>query len=153
MAAAPDVEDFGDLLASLPQAASSASRHDLEQLITAGNCVVAHKLLTKLRQAGTAPELSQPMLNRLIRDLLAAKDFAAAVPLMSEHIARFSQGRISLQLNLAKVLLHLERPKKAVAVLRSMRNSPLDETAKASWKKLAEHAKRQMDAGVIELGD
>lgn len=40
---------------------------------------------------------------------------------MAEHIRRFSENRLTLQINLAKILLQRQRPQKALQVLRSIR--------------------------------
>lgn len=128
-------------------------QQDIDELLSTDNYATALKLLNKLRAGGVKIELSQPQLGKLIRDLLAAREYGQAVPFLTEHIERFDQGKISLQLNLAKVLLHLERPHRAATVLRSIDRESLDEAAIASWTKLATHARQQIDSGVIELSE
>lgn len=128
-------------------------QQDIDELLSTDNYATALKLLNKLRAGGVKIELSQPQLGKLIRDLLAAREYMQAVPFLTEHIERFDQRKISLQLNLAKVLLHLERPHRAATVLRSIDRETLDEAAIASWTKLATHARQQIDSGVIELSE
>jgi len=128
-------------------------QQDIDELLSTDNYATALKLLNKLRAGGVKIELSQPQLGKLIRDLLAARAYGQAVPFLTEHIERFDQGKISLQLNLAKVLLHLERPHRAATVLRSIDRESLDEASIASWTKLATHARQQIDSGVIELSE
>ncbi|MEZ6133602.1 MAG: rhomboid family intramembrane serine protease [Pirellulaceae bacterium] len=152
--ATPDVDQFGDLFAQLPFDQTVASpTADVEQLLETGNIATAIKLMEKLRQSGADPQLPQPALGKLVRHLLAAKQYEVAIPWMVEHIRRFSASRASLQLNLAKIHLHAERPRKAIEVLKSVSGSSLDETARATWNKLAAHAKKQISEGVIEVSD
>ncbi len=128
-------------------------QQDIDELLSTDNYATALKLLNKLRTGGVKIELAQPQLGKLIRDLLAAREYVQAIPFLTEHIERFEQGKTSLQLNLAKVLLHLERPHRAATVLRSIDRESLDEAAIASWTKLATHARQQIDSGVIELSE
>ncbi len=128
-------------------------QQDIDNLISAGNYATALKLIDKLRQSGISIEMTQPQLGKVIRDLLAAHNFATAIPFLTEHIERFTEARSSLQLNLAKILLHMERPHRAATVLRSIPRETLDENSKVTWGKLATHAKQQIDSGVIELSD
>lgn len=126
---------------------------DLARLITEGNYTTAIKLLASLRKSGKIQDLPQNLLAKLIRDLLSAQQFAAALPFMEEHIQRFDSNRVSLQLNTAKVLIFLERPKRALATLRNVDRNQLDESSRANWRKLAAHANQQIEDGVVELSD
>lgn len=130
-----------------------SAQRDIEELILGGNHPTALKMLAKFQHTGTEIHISQPALAQLIRGLVAGKQYAAAIAPIKEHIARFPSNRTSLQLNLAKILLHLERPQKAIATLKSIDKRHLDEQALATWKQLAAHAKDQIDDGVIELSD
>ncbi|MEZ6148733.1 MAG: rhomboid family intramembrane serine protease [Pirellulaceae bacterium] len=143
-----------------PQPAASSSKTisqqrllDVERLIAEGNLPLALKLLSKLRVDHPELQLPQPSLYGLIRALLAAKDYPRAIPLLREHIERFVEQRISLQLNLAKLLLHLQQPRKASEVLRGMQSEPLDATARGTWQQLAKHVQHQIDEGVMEISD
>lgn len=145
---------------SHPQPAASSSKTisqqrllDIERLIAEGNLPLALKLLSKLRVDHPELQLPQPSLYGLIRALLAAKDYPQAIPFLREHIERFVEQRISLQLNLAKLLLHLQQPRKAAEVLRGMQSEQLDATARGTWQQLAKHAQHQIDDGVMEISD
>ncbi len=126
---------------------------DLSQLIAAGNYPTAIKLLSRLQGAGKPHQLSQPELAKLIRDLLADKQYATALPFMTEHIERFADNRTSLQLNSSKLLLHLERPKRAMALLKGMNRQQLSARELTTWRTLHAHAAQQIEAGVIEFSD
>lgn len=136
-----------------PRLISQQRLLDVERLIADGNLPLALKLLAKLRAEHPELQLPQASLYALIRALLGAKDYASAIPFLREHIASFSEQRISLQLNLAKLLLHLQQPRKALEILRSMQSGPLDPAARSTWQHLAQHAQHQIDEGVIEISD
>jgi hypothetical protein len=72
---------------------------------------------------------------------------------LREHVARFSEQRISLQFNMTKLLLHLQQPRKALEVLRGMQSGQLDATARGTWQHLAQHAQHQIDEGVMEISE
>ncbi len=136
-----------------PKAISQQRLLDVERLIAEGNLPLALKLLAKLRVEHPKLQLPQPSLYGLIRALLAAKDYSSAIPFLREHIESFVEQRISLQLNLAKLLLHLQQPRKASEVLRGMQSGQLDATARGTWQDLAQHAQHQIDEGVMEISD
>jgi membrane associated rhomboid family serine protease len=139
--------------AAKPPSTSSASQ-DVEALIASGNYPLALKLIGKLNRnrPGTF-ELSQPALFQLVRGLLQAKTYETAMPLMQEHIRRFPENRQTLQLNLAKLLLHAQQPRKARGVLKGMTLTAMDEKSRATWNTLAAHAQQQIADGTIELSD
>lgn len=138
---------------SREEAARANAERDIEALLEQGQYETALKLMGKHQSAGNQLELPQPLLESLMTQILAAKEFEQAIPFMSEHIRRFSKGRVSVQLNLAKVLLHLERPTKAKQVLLSIDRDILSEQSQLQWRKLMHHAKKLIDDGVIELSD
>lgn len=137
-----------------PQQATTQSAQDsVNDLIRAENFAVAVKMISKLRKSGSDFQLAQPVLFKLIRGLLASKHFAAALPFMVEHVQQFSAGRQTLQLNMAKVLIHLERPKKAMSVLNDIDANLLDDAGKSTRKKLFDHAQQLHQSGMIELSE
>ncbi len=138
---------------SASSTAAAQALQDVEQLIADGNVAVALKLLAKLKVGDRGPQLSQPALHGLVKGLLAAKHFTVALPFLREHIDRFAEHRVPLQLNLAKLLLHLQRPRKAVEVLRSMQGCVMEARVKQAWQELAAHAQHQIDEGVVEVSD
>ena len=127
------------------------STAEVVKLIHQSKFVAAALMYRRVWGGGATRDLSQPLVDRLMRGLLAEKQFDLAAPVMAEHVERFTENRLSIQLNLAKVLLHLQRPSKAVAVLKSIDRTKLDAAQKPIFQKLASHAKSQLEAGVIEL--
>ncbi len=138
---------------NLSSASAAQSIEDVEQLIAAGNIAVALKLLAKLKVGDQAPQLSQSAHHGLVKGMLAGKHFSAAIPYMREYIDRFTEHRSSMQLNLAKLLLHLQRPRAAVEVLRSMNKNTMDGRQQSSWQELASHAQHQINEGIVELSE
>jgi membrane associated rhomboid family serine protease len=137
----------------LSGASAAQSIDDVEQLIAAGNIVVALKLLAKLKVGDRAPQLSQAAHHNLVKGMLAGKHFSAAIPYMREYIERFPAHRSSMQLNQAKLLLHLQRPRAAIEVLRSMNKETMDGRQQSSWQELVAHAQHQINEGIVELSE
>lgn len=136
-----------------PKKTYTDAMKDVELLIADGNIATALKLLAKLKVSEPTLQLAQTAVHRLIKELLAAKNFTAAVPFMREYTARFTEHRVPMQLNLAKLLLHLQQPRKAADVLRAMRSQTLESSAQAAWQELAAHAQHQISEGVVEVSE
>lgn len=130
-----------------------AAQRDIAELIAAQNYQTALKMMDKLRRSDSQVELPQPVLGQLMRGLLKEQDYPNAIAIMQEHIARFAEGRAAVQLALCKTLLHLERPKKALSILRGIDTKQLDQASRSAWGRLAAIAKQQIDEGVIELSE
>ncbi|MEM7477883.1 MAG: rhomboid family intramembrane serine protease [Planctomycetota bacterium] len=128
-------------------------RENVEELILDGHHEAAIKMMKKLDHEGTPVQLSQPALAKLLRDLTAAKEFNRVIPWMLEHIERFDVQRTTLRLNLAKLHLHLEKPKKALHFLREIERASLNEIETANFRKLVGLAKKQIAEGVIEISE
>ena len=126
---------------------------NIEELILDGNSNTAIKMMEKLERNDKKVQLSQPALAKLLRDLSAASEYKRAVPYMIEHVQRFDVQRVPLQLNLAKIYLHLERPKKAINLLRQLNRDEFDDSQQATWSNLLQIAKQQVNEGIIEIRD
>lgn len=133
--------------------AAAQTIEDVEQLIGSGNIAVALKLLAKLKVGDRVPLISQTAHHNLVKGMLAGKHFSAAIPYMREYIERFTEHRSSMQLNLAKLLLHLQRPRAAIEVLRGMSQNSMDGRQQSSWQELAAHAQHQINEGIVELSE
>ncbi len=140
----PTADDFADLLASRAVASQETAEERLNRMIASGKHQEAVRGLIQLRSQGTL-ELSQEHLAMLIRDLLNAKDLNNAIPLMAEHIRRFADNRVTLQINLSKVLLQKERPKKALQVLKSIDKGAVDARLAETIETLTRHAKNLVE--------
>ncbi len=117
----------------------------LIRLVESGQHQEAVRELIRARSKG-AMELSQVHLAMLVRDLLTGQDFNNAIPLMAEHIRRFPENRVTLQVNLTKLLLQKQRPQKALQVLKSIDKTGVDAKVLETIDTLNEHAKRSVDA-------
>ncbi len=144
---------------SVPQAATltlTAGQQRLqvvERAIAESNLAVALKLYAKLQVTQPEEQLSQAALFELIKLLLKAKDYQLAIPLLRQHIARFAEQRLALQLNLAQLLLYLQRPRKSLEVLHALRPEQCDAAQRATWQELLQHAQIQIDDGTLELSE
>ena len=141
-----------DLVLS-PEARLALMHENIEELILDGNSNTAIKMMEKLERNDKKVQLSQPALAKLLRDLSAASEYKRAVPYMIEHVQRFDVQRVPLQLNLAKIYLHLERPKKAINLLRQLNRDEFDDSQQATWSNLLQIAKQQVNEGIIEIRD
>ena len=139
----PNADDFADLFAPTAAVEPESPEMQLIQLIETGKTQAAVRLLIKLRSGG-AFELQQAHLAKLIRDLVATNDLNNAVPLMAEHIRRFTDNRTTLQVNLAKILLQKDKPQKALQVLKSIDRSSVPATTLESIAALTAHAESQV---------
>jgi membrane associated rhomboid family serine protease len=142
---APSADDFADLFASQAIASQETADERLVRLIDSGKHQEAVRELIQLRNNG-AFELSQMHLAKLVRDLLTGKDLNNAIPLMAEHIRRFTENRVTLQINLSKVLLQKERPQKALQVLKSIDKQAVDAKWAETIETLTAHAKSLVEA-------
>lgn len=150
---ADDPNMFADGLYAAEEDSTPTFEDDLQQLFDAGQYATAVKLIEKHKSSGNPIELSQPILAKLVRGLLGARSYEVAVPYMQEHAQRFSVARVPMLLNLAKTLLHLEKPRKAQKALRTAQKLEMDEKSKQQWRTLAKHSKKQIEEGAIELSD
>jgi membrane associated rhomboid family serine protease len=144
----PNADDFADLFAK-PTAKKLGPQAQLLQLIESGQHNAALKLIVSLRRDGQV-EIPQPQLAKLISDLLAAKDYSNAIPMMTEHIRRYAENRVMLQINVSKILLQNQRPQKALQVLRSVDRSNCEEQTAATIQALVAHAQKMIDNGVVD---
>jgi hypothetical protein len=142
---APSADDFADLFTSQAIAREETPVERLNRLIEDGKHQAAVDALIKLRSTGTM-ELEQRQLAKLIRDLLTGQDFNNAIPLMAEHIRRFPENRIALQVNLSKVLLQKQRPQKALQVLKSIDRFAVDAKNAPIIEGLIAHANSLLEA-------
>ncbi len=139
----PSADDFADLFAPQASMQSESPEDRLNGLIEAGNHQAAVRALIELRKCDKY-ELQQAPLAKLIRDLVAGQDLNNAVPLMAEHIRRFTDNRIPLQINLAKIMLQKQRPQKALQALNSVDRLSADVQALESVTALIAHAENMM---------
>jgi membrane associated rhomboid family serine protease len=162
MGEAPDANQFDGFFNSLNSVTSPSSPGvappplieslmEVMKLIERNEFAFAGQMYQRTKVLQPDQVLTQPKLDRLMRGLLAEKQYELSIPLMVEHAKRFPENRIAIQLSLAKVLIHLQRPTKAIAALRGVDRSGLDEAQKTTFQKLATHAKKLIDDGVIEF--
>lgn len=157
-AAAPEAEQFDGFFNSLSAATNTnivaplvESIAEVEKLIQSHQYVAAARMYQRVVTLEPDFRLSQTSLDLLMRGLLADKEYELAVPVMSEHVKRFREHRLTVQINLAKVLVHLQRPTQAIATLKGIDRQALNESQRVTFQKLAATAKKQLDEGVVEF--
>ena len=142
---APSADDFADLFTSQAMITEVTPEARLQRLIEHGKHQEAVRALIQLRSEGPL-ELPQEHLARLIRDLVTGQDLKNAIPMMAEHIRRFTENRVTLQINLSKVLLQQQRPDKALQVLKAIAVPAGDSKCGETIAGLTDYAKHLLAA-------
>ncbi len=113
----------------------------LQEAIGAGRWDDVPGCLGYVRELDSQFELSQKDLYRWIEDCFTKKNYEAAVPLLFQHIRRFENKRVSLQVQLGKLLIHQKQYDRAVNVLEKIPDSQLTDEGRQSVAKLLEKAR------------
>lgn len=138
------------------QASASSTvkpEEDIESLILDGHTDTAVKLFESHKRTGVKLDLKQAVLFEVIKGLLAEEKYDAALPCMEEHVKRFKHGQVALLLNMAKVYLHLELPRKAQRPLKSLQSLDMNDQEHELWKELVKNSKQQIKDGAVEFSD
>jgi hypothetical protein len=132
---------FGPGSAGPTDNGAQTHRDDLERALAESRFADVPKLLQQVRQFDCDYEIPQAPLLCWIESLLAKKQYAAAVPLMNQHIRRFEHKRPAMQLQLAKILLHLKHPQQALQVLQRIEVAKVSEAGRKTVEQLIAQAK------------
>lgn len=99
-------------------------------------------------------ELNEQQTLRLIGGLHHAGAWAESAPVMADYLQQFTAKADAVRIKLAQICLQaLERPHKALEILADVNQAALTDGETARLKKIALAAKRQIQAGAIELDD
>ncbi len=123
----------------------------IDQAIQEGHIDLAVALQQKIAASNPGVRWSQPQLIAIIQSYLKSKDVAKAEPLIQLHIDLFDPHRFQLQVKLIKIWLQGQRPRHAIRFMRRMNPAFMSDAEKQEIQKLAEHAKKQIASGVLEL--
>src|SRR5690606_25302938 len=119
-----------------------------------GHVGAAAVLWKKMQHVRGGLQLTQKQLTTAIRGLLSEKEWKLAAPLLHDLVDRFPTGTEVARLKLAELcVLHLERPARALELLKSIDYSQQPPERLALAKKLARRAKQLQAEGVYELED
>jgi hypothetical protein len=140
----PDLDSLEDLFGTGPAIALEDSLElrieSLEAALEENRFDEAPELLQRVRELDSEYELPQPPLLRWVESLLASKQYVKAVPLMNQHIRRFDHKRPAMQVQLAKVLLHLKQPQQALKVLQRIELAKVSTTGRSAVEQLIARA-------------
>jgi membrane associated rhomboid family serine protease len=124
----------------------------LSSFLRGGNINAAFVLYQKVKNVGSGLTLDRQELRAMIKGLQVAGRWHESAPFMAEFIARFPDGADAMRLKLAQIcVVELQRPGKAIDILKEIdsRRLPADQLALA--KKIAAKAEQMQYEGVVEL--
>jgi len=123
-------------------------------LLDADNCQAALALTLKLQHISSDFKLSRSQLLEMITALHREKRWKDSCPLMAEVIKRFPKESQAVQVKLAQIcVVELQKPGKAVELLKSLDLQQLSPKTLSLVKKIAHRAKQMQAEGVVELDD
>lgn len=126
----------------------------IQFFLDAGNCQAALALTKKLRHLDADFEVSRSQLLKMIAALHQEKRWKESCPLMAEVVKRFPTESQAVQVKLAQIcVVELQKPSKAIELLKSMDLQQLPPKTLSLVKKIAQRAKQMQAEGVIELDD
>jgi membrane associated rhomboid family serine protease len=123
----------------------------VEQAITDGDIDLAIMLQHRITTSNPAVTWRQIDLYRVIQAYLKAKNYNAAIPMMEQHIESFDEQRFTLQVLLLKIWLQDNRPRKAMRYMQGLNLAFFSAEQKQQMQQLANHAKKLIVTGVIEV--
>ena len=138
-----------------------AKRFRLEQIwrsidthLAADNLDAAIMMERQARQLDSNAGWDEPRLLRLIGKLQSKKDWDKVVFYSELYLGEYQSRAITIQLNLAKVLLvHKHSPRKALKAVQLIDVETLDENQSNTYRQIVLKAKQSIDAGTLELGE
>ena len=143
--------------AKLQQAQRQQSQRDaalvaFQQYLNENQPAGALALHDKMRQAGGGWQLTQAQLLELIRSLHQQKLWSESVAPMVEYLRAAGDAAPRVRLKLAQILLvHENRPGRALSVLEKIPTGTLDESLEKSRRQIEAQARKQYDAGELEI--
>ena len=140
------------------KAAAELSPNNLSQLqsqvseaLDRGEFELAHRLHIKLASNNPTIQWQQKELHRIISGYLKAKRYPEAVGLIETYIETFEQDRFAMQIALLRIWLSEQKPRKVLRYVKGMNVAFLGPEHNAKLKPIVDHAKKMIEAGVIEI--
>ncbi|MFN7876582.1 MAG: rhomboid family intramembrane serine protease [Pirellula sp.] len=140
------------------KAAAELSPHNLSQLqsqvseaLDRGEFELAYRIHVKLASNNPTVQWQQKELHRIISGYLKAKRYPEAVGLIETYIETFEQDRFAMQIALLRIWLSEQKPRKVLRYVKGMNVAFLGPEHNAKLKPIVEHAKKMIEAGVIEI--
>jgi membrane associated rhomboid family serine protease len=125
----------------------------IHEQIAAGNPKAAAEVYRRVRIELPDWSLPDAELFGLIVALRKAGLFADAIPLMAEHLARYTSNSVSLRMALGEALIRERRPAQALKVLGKLPNESLDARQRQIMTGLREKARKLHEEDPYEVAD
>lgn len=140
------------------RAADAPSQPNLAQLqsqvseaLERGEFELAHRLHERIASNNPTVLWQQSELHRIISGYLKAKRYTEAAGLIQTYVEMFEPDRFAMQVALLRIWLSEQKPRKALKYIKGMNISFLGPEQNAKLKPIIEHAKKMIEAGVIEM--
>lgn len=126
----------------------------IEKFIVSGYYLPAYALYQKLQSVGQGVVLSKSQLLKIITALHQEKRWRESCPLMAELVERFPEQSQGIKVKLAQIcVIELEKPGKAIELLKTVDLHSLPPKSLSLVKKIAQRAKQMQAEGIVELDD
>jgi membrane associated rhomboid family serine protease len=116
-----------------------------------GEFELAHRIHIKLASNNPTIQWQQKELHRIISGYLKAKRYTEAVGLIETYIETFEQDRFAMQIALLRIWLSEQKPRQVLKYVKGMNVAFLGPEHNTKLKPIVEHAKKMIEAGVIEM--
>ncbi|MCU0712600.1 MAG: rhomboid family intramembrane serine protease [Pirellula sp.] len=140
------------------QAMTAPSQQNLTQLqsqvaeaLDRGEFELAHRLHLRIASNNSSIQWQQSELHRIISGYLKAKRYTEASSLIQTYVEMFEQDRFAMQVALMRIWLGEQKPRKVLKYVKGMNVAFLGPEQTAKLKPIVEHAKKMIEAGVIEI--
>lgn len=122
--------------------------------LDANNLDAAIMMERQARQLDASSTWDEPRLLKLIGKLQNKKKWDQIVFYSELYLGRFQSRAITIQLNLAKILLlQKHSPRKALKAIRSLEGMELEPQQAETFRQIILKSRQMIDAGTLELGD
>jgi hypothetical protein len=128
------------------------AKKQLRFFLQNGNAAAALKLYEKMKEVGGGLTLDRDELLVIVQSLHKEKRWTESAPFMGLFIQRFPAQADAMRIKLAQIcVLELDRPGKALELLRDVDKSKLNEQQAALIKRIAAKAKQLQMEGTVEF--
>jgi membrane associated rhomboid family serine protease len=130
------------------------SINELSEQIEAANAPAAREAYDRHISRFPSAAIPEAELISLIVLLHNAKDWSASLKPMVDYLRRFPENSSRMRLKLAQILLlHENRPQKALQVIQKIPPGSLDDKLEAAREKIVAHAEELAASGELEMED
>jgi len=116
-----------------------------------GEIDLAHRLHIKLATNNPSIQWKQNELHQIVSGYLKARRYTEAANLIPTYIELFDCDRFAMQIALLRIWLSEQKPRKVLKYIKGMNIAFLGPEHTEKLKPILEHAKKMIEAGVIEI--